>query len=115
MKTFNRISLLLLTIITLASCETEYNFTINAPKKAILNDEIAITLTEENNNPIEEITLFVNGKEISTEDNIFEYLSSTTQVSLYCRFKNLEKSNNTQIFQMLAFYSMPSLLPANYP
>lgn len=65
MKTFNRISLLLLTIITLASCEPEYNFTIKTPKKVVLNDEIAITLTEDNNKPIEEITLFINGKEIS--------------------------------------------------
>ncbi|MFY0630100.1 MAG: glutaminyl-peptide cyclotransferase [Flavobacteriaceae bacterium] len=68
MKTFNRIFLLLLTIITLASCETEYEFNISTPKTAILNDEITITLTEENSNPVEEITLFINGKEISSTD-----------------------------------------------
>lgn len=71
MKTIYRISFLLLTIITLASCEANYKFAIKMQNKAVLNDKVTISLTEENNNPFEKVTFFVNGKEVSSEKSSF--------------------------------------------
>jgi len=69
MKLFTKISLFLLTIIVLTSCDTKYSFVINTPKKATLNDKITISLQEKNNNAFEKALFFVNGKEVSAENN----------------------------------------------
>ena len=61
MKTIYTFSILLLTIIIVTSCEPQYKLTIKAPKKAVLEDKIKISLSEENNYPIEEVTFFVWG------------------------------------------------------
>ena len=42
MKTMNKISFLLLSIIMFTSCESEYKLSIKAPSKAILEDKIKI-------------------------------------------------------------------------
>ena len=47
MKTIYKISLFLLTVITLASCEADYKFAIKVQKKATLNDKVAVSLTED--------------------------------------------------------------------
>ena len=71
MKTINKISFLLLSIIMFTSCESEYKLSIKAPSKAILEDKIKINLSEENNYPIDEVTFFVNGKEITSTNSSF--------------------------------------------
>lgn len=71
MKSITRISLLLLTIITLASCESERIFTIQMKQKAVLDDQITVKLSAENGEPFEKALFFVNGKEISVTDNTF--------------------------------------------
>jgi len=71
MKTISKISLLLLTIILLSSCETSYRFTIDSPKKAVLEDQITISIKEENNNAYEKALFFVNGKEVAAENGSF--------------------------------------------
>ena len=45
MKTINKISFLLLSIIMFTSCESEYKLSIKAPSKAILEDKIKINLS----------------------------------------------------------------------
>ena len=69
MKLFSKLSLFLLTVITLASCDTRYDFVIDTPKKATLNDKITISLQEKNNNAFEKALFFINGKEVSAENN----------------------------------------------
>ena len=54
-----------------ASCESEYKLSIKAPSKAILEDKIKISLSEENNFPVEEVTFFVNGKEVNSTNSSF--------------------------------------------
>jgi len=71
MKTINKISFLILSIILFASCESEYKLSIKAPSKAILEDKIKINLSKENNFPINEVTFFVNGKEVSSTNTSF--------------------------------------------
>ena len=71
MKTINKISFLFLSIIMFASCESEYKLSIKAPSKAILEDKIKISLSEENNFPVEEVTFFVNGKEVNSNNSSF--------------------------------------------
>ena len=67
MKPIFTFSILLFIFMTITSCESQYNLSIVAPKKAILNDKVEISLSEENNFPIEEVTFFVNGNEILSE------------------------------------------------
>ena len=71
MKTITKIYFLILSIIILASCESDYKLSIKAPNKAILEDKIKIDLSEENNFPVDEVTFFVNGKEISSTNTSF--------------------------------------------
>ena len=71
MKTINKISFLFLSFIIFTSCESEYKLSIKAPSKAILEDQIKISLLEENNFPIDEVTFFVNGKEMTSTNLSF--------------------------------------------
>lgn len=71
MKSIRHFLLLLLTITVLSSCETSYKFSINVPKKAVLNDKVTISLKEENNQAFEKVLFFVNGKEVEAQNNSF--------------------------------------------
>ena len=71
MKTINKISFLFLSFIIFTSCESEYKLSIKAPSKAILEDQIKISLLEENNFPVDEVTFFVNGKEMTSTNLSF--------------------------------------------
>ena len=71
MKTINKISFLFLSFIIFTSCESEYKLSIKAPSKAILEDQIKISLSEENNFPVDEVTFFVNGKEMTSTNLSF--------------------------------------------
>tara|TARA_R110002050_G_scaffold78941_3_gene168762 strand:+ start:1519 stop:2556 length:1038 start_codon:yes stop_codon:yes gene_type:complete len=59
----------ILTLFLLASCSDAYKFTLNVPKKTTLNEEITITLKEENDKVLDNIQFFVNGKEIDASGN----------------------------------------------
>ena len=71
MKTINKISFLFLSFVIFTSCESEYKLSIKAPSKAILEDQIKISLLEENNFPVDEVTFFVNGKEMTSTNLSF--------------------------------------------
>lgn len=71
MKTINKISFLFFSFIIFTSCESEYKLSIKAPSKAILEDQIKISLFEENNFPVDEVTFFVNGKEMTSTNLSF--------------------------------------------
>lgn len=58
-----------LTFFLLTSCNDDYKFTLNVPKKTTLNEEITITLKEENDKAVDKIQFFVNGKEITATGN----------------------------------------------
>lgn len=58
-----------LTLFLLTSCNEDYKFTLNVPKKTTLNEEITITLKEENDKAVDKIQFFVNGKEIDATGN----------------------------------------------
>ncbi len=60
---------LLLSFFFLTSCDKDYKFTLNVSKKNTLNDKVSITLKEENNQQINNVQFFVNGKEISSDGN----------------------------------------------
>ncbi len=71
MKVLRPLAFLFLILTTLSSCETPYQFVINVPKKAVLNDQVSISLSEKNNQAFEKVLFFVNGKEISSNNNSF--------------------------------------------
>jgi len=60
-----------LTIITLASCNNNYKFTITVPKKAIYDKVIEIAASEENNKAIDSVKFFINGKQIQSKEKTF--------------------------------------------
>ena len=65
MKIIHKILFTLLTVILLSSCETAYRFVIDTPKKVILEDEINVSIKEENGQPFKKVLFFVNGKEVT--------------------------------------------------
>ena len=113
MKTIYKFSLLLLTIIALASCETAYELSIKVDKKAVLADKVVVSLVEENNNPIEEVTFFVNGREVSSSNNSFtldtkEYGTGKHLISAmvaYGENKSKRINNSIEVFSNIPFTS----------
>lgn len=59
--------LCVLTIMLLSSCETPYRFTLNVPKSTTLNGSFTATLNEENDQPVDSVHFFVNGKQYPTD------------------------------------------------
>ncbi|MBU3010756.1 glutaminyl-peptide cyclotransferase [Polaribacter vadi] len=60
---------LLLSFFLFTSCDKDYKFTLNVTKKNTIKDKITITLKEENNQQVNSVQFFVNGKEISSDGN----------------------------------------------
>ena len=60
-------SILIFFLVT--SCSEDYKFTLDVTKKSTINSTITITLKEKNNQTINKIQFFVNGKEIPAEGN----------------------------------------------
>lgn len=58
-----------LTLFLFTSCSKDYKFILEVTKKTTLNSKITITLKEKNNQTIDKVQIFVNGKEIATEGN----------------------------------------------
>lgn len=71
MKIIHKILFTLLTVILLSSCETTYRFVIDTPKKVILEDEINVSIKEENGQPFKKVLFFVNGKEVASKNGTF--------------------------------------------
>ena len=63
--------ILLATLLILNSCETQYKPSIKVPNKSKLNDKVTVSLVEENNQPLDQVLFFVNGKEMSSKDRSF--------------------------------------------
>ena len=59
----------LVTFFLLTSCSKDYKFTLDVTKKSTINSKISITLKEKNNQLIEKVQFFVNGKEIPADGN----------------------------------------------
>ncbi|APZ44984.1 glutamine cyclotransferase [Polaribacter reichenbachii] len=60
---------LLLSFYLFTSCDKDYKFTLDVSKKNTIKDKIEITLKEENNQQVDNVQFFVNGKEISSDGN----------------------------------------------
>jgi glutaminyl-peptide cyclotransferase len=69
MKKFSLIISLLALIFLTVSCSDDYQFSLEKPKKAILNESVTVKLTEKNSKPIDKIQFYVNGKEIASNGN----------------------------------------------
>ena len=123
MKTIHTFSILLLTIIIVTSCEPQYKLTIKAPKKAVLEDKIKISLSEENNYPIEEVTFFVNGKEISSTNASFtldtkNYGTGKLVISAMVAYgdqKSKRVNNSVEVFSNVPFTSYDFKILNTYP
>lgn len=53
----------------LTSCETKFKFSIDVEKKTALNKTITAKLVEENNNTVENVQFYLNGKEVPSTNN----------------------------------------------
>ncbi|AUC86511.1 glutamine cyclotransferase [Polaribacter sp. ALD11] len=69
MKNYSILISFLAILFLTASCSNAYKFSLEKPKKAILNESVTVKLIEKNDKPIEKIQFYVNGKEIPSEGN----------------------------------------------
>ena len=123
MKTFYRITLLLLTIITLASCEEEYEFAIKVQNKATLNDQVTVSFAETNNNPFNEVLFFVNGKEVSAQNNTFsldtkKYGTGKHVISALVKYgdgKSKKVNNSVEVFANVPYQAYTYKIVNTYP
>jgi glutamine cyclotransferase len=77
MKLQSLLSLCLLAVITLSSCETAYKFTLETPSKTTLNQSVIISLKEKNNQLIDSVQFFVKGKKINSQGNTLTLNTNT--------------------------------------
>ena len=61
--------LILASIITLSSCNSEYKFILEVPQKSSLNSTITISLKEKNNQPINKVEFYIDGKKFDSKNN----------------------------------------------
>ena len=61
--------LILASIITLSSCNSEYKFILEVPQKSSLNSTITISLKEKNNQPINKVEFYIDGKKFGSKNN----------------------------------------------
>ena len=58
-----------LTLLFLTNCDNKYKFKLDVSKKTTLNGNVKISLKEESNKPLDKIQFFIDGKEITTQNN----------------------------------------------
>lgn len=123
MKSIRHFLLLLLTITVLSSCETSYKFTIEVPKKAVLNDKVTISLKEKNNQAFEKVLFFVNGKEVETQSNSFTLDTKNYGVGkqlvsamvYYGDGKSKRINNSVEVFSNVPYKAYTYKLINTYP
>lgn len=123
MKFIKQLSIFLLTVILLTSCETSLIFNINAPQKAVLNDKVTVSLEEENGNPFEKVLFFVNGKEVPSQNGSFTIDTQTYGVGkigvsamvYYGEGKSQRVNNSVEVFSNVPYKRYKYNLINTYP
>ncbi len=59
----------ILAFLLMTSCSENYKFTLYVTKKSTIKEDVTISLKEKNNQPLDKIQFFVNGKEIPANSN----------------------------------------------
>lgn len=79
---FKKYSILcLLTITLLSSCDNPYQFKVEAPKSVKLGSSFTVSLTENNNQPIDSVQFFINGVQYAT-DNTNSFSANSDNIGL---------------------------------
>lgn len=123
MKTLSRISLFLLTIALLISCETSYRFKIDVPKTTVLEDKITVSVKEENGNAFEKVILFVNGKETDSNNGTLSIDTKDLGVGkqfisamvYYGEGKSKRVNNSFEVFANTAYKAYKYKIVNTYP
>lgn len=63
-------TILFIASLLLTSCGNDYKFSLEVPKKTVLNETISIKLIEKEGKALEKIQFYVNGKEVTSSGNI---------------------------------------------
>ncbi|HIP48599.1 MAG TPA: glutaminyl-peptide cyclotransferase [Lutibacter sp.] len=66
----NKFLLLLISVLLLSSCESDYEFQFDSPKKIAINKSFSVLAKEINDQPIDKITYSFDGKSIKDPSNI---------------------------------------------
>lgn len=69
MKKYSLLISFLTFIFLTVSCSDAYKFSLEKPKKAILNESVTVKLIEKDDKPVDKIQFYVNGKEIASTGN----------------------------------------------
>ncbi|NLP56803.1 glutaminyl-peptide cyclotransferase [Lutibacter sp. B1] len=98
------ISLLAISI-SLFSCNSEYKFILNSPKQIQINQELKISISEENNNPIDSVQFSIDSKKIyatanTTSLKINDYRLGKHTLTAIVFYKNKTKKVTKPIYFM---------------
>ncbi|WP_299672887.1 glutaminyl-peptide cyclotransferase [uncultured Polaribacter sp.] len=69
MKNFSILTPFLAILFLTVSCDDAYKFSIEKPKKTVLNETITVKMTEAKGKPFDKTQFYVNGKEVATDGN----------------------------------------------
>ncbi len=123
MNTIYRSFILLLTIMMLNSCETRYNLSIKAPNSTTLNKKVKVSIVEKNNLEFDEVTFFVNGKEIPSTTHSFifdtkDFGTGKHLISAMVSYGNQQSkriNNFVEVFSHIPFTSYDVKIINSYP
>ncbi len=76
---FKNNAILGFTLLLLISCKSEYNFVLKTPKKLKISNQLSISFSDKNDNPIDSVQFSIGNKKITTGKN----LSTTIDISDY--------------------------------
>ncbi len=84
----------------LFSCGNKYKLELNTPKKISIDQPLNITVKEKNNNPIDSIQYFINGKVISNNESIdiSDYKLGKQSVSATAFYQDEQRTLNNTIY-----------------
>lgn len=115
--------ILLASLLILNSCETQYKLSIEVPNKSKLNDKVTVSLVVENNQPLDQVLFFVNGKEMSSKDHSFildtkEFGTGKHLISAMVTYgdqKSRRVNNFIEVFSDTPFESYEVKIIKSYP
>jgi len=67
-------------LLIFTSCDSDYKFKLEVPKKTIYNSEIKISLNEENNQQIDNVEFYIDGKKLKSDGN--SVILKTSEIGL---------------------------------
>jgi len=97
-KIFSRVVFLIVGL--LISCGNKYKLELNSPKKISVDQQLNINVIEKNNNPIDSVQYFINGKLIPNNESIDigNYKLGKQSISAIAYYQNEQRTLNNTVY-----------------